>query len=177
MNRMAWRGWVIAIALVAMRLATGTAGAQEPPRPSAAAGLGQGEVLRLLDAYAVVQAQEMLGLDDAQYPRFVSRFKELLDVRRRGQLRRGQLLRELNQLTRDTGATDDAIRRKLAELDQHDDAARQDVAKSVAGVDDVLTMKQRARFRVFEEQMERRKLELMSRARQNARQPARRSPQ
>jgi hypothetical protein len=49
------------------------------------------------------------------------------------------------------------------------------VARSLAAVDEVLTLRQRVRFRVFEEQMERRKLELMSRARraQNRRLPPR----
>ncbi len=39
-------------------------------------------------------------------------------------------------------------------------------ARRPSAVDDVLTVRQQAQFRVFEEQMERRKLELLMRARQ-----------
>jgi hypothetical protein len=38
----------------------------------------------------------------------------------------------------------------------------------MAAVEDVLTVEQRARFLLFERQMERRKLELLSRARREA---------
>ena len=44
-----------------------------------------------------------------------------------------------------------------------------EVKKSYEGIDQVLDLRQQVRFRVFEEQMERRKIELVTRARQNNR--------
>ena len=41
-----------------------------------------------------------------------------------------------------------------------------DVRQALEGVDQVLDLRQQARFRLFEEQMERRKVELLMRARQ-----------
>src|SRR5687768_14050745 len=68
-----------------------------PPRggPPAAPGAedpgsSPAELQRMFDAYALVQAQEQLGISDEQYPRFVARFKALQDVRRNGLIGRGR---------------------------------------------------------------------------------------
>ncbi len=149
-----------------------------PPEPRGMAGLAPAEVLRLLDAYAVMQAQEALHLDEKQYPPFVLRFKQLQDVRRQHLQTRARLVQDLNQLTRPAVAAIDesAIRQKIAELAALEAAAATEVSRARAAVDEVLSVVQQGRFRVFEEQMERRKLELLSRARQNARQERRRVP-
>lgn len=166
--------------LVALAALVGTISAQEAPTPTApnVAGLAPGEVLRLFDAYAVMQAQEALQLDEKQYPPFVQRFKQLQDVRRQTLLARVRLVQDLNGLTRTGAAAADesAIRRKLNELSDHEAATVAQVAHARASVDQLLTVVQQGRFRVFEEQMERRKLELLSRARQGARQERRRQP-
>ena len=44
-----------------------------------------------------------------------------------------------------------------------------DVKKAYDAIDQILDIRQQAKFRVFEENMERRKLELVTRARQNNR--------
>jgi hypothetical protein len=52
-----------------------------------------------------------------------------------------------------------------------------ELRRAYDGIDEVLDVRQQARFRVFEEQIERRKLDLISRARQNNRpQPQRKQP-
>ena len=50
---------------------------------------------RLFDAYVLMQAQERLGISDAQYPQFVQRLKALLDARRRTVVARTALIQEL----------------------------------------------------------------------------------
>lgn len=140
------------------------------PRPAPA----QGEVVRLLDAYAVVQAQDMLQLDDQQYPRFVQRFRALQELRRRHGQTRAKLLQQLQRQSRDDRKADEgAWRQGLADLKSLDERVRDDIARAMADLDEVLTVRQQVRFRVFEDQMERRRLELMARARQAARQPVR----
>jgi hypothetical protein len=52
-----------------------------------------------------------------------------------------------------------------------------DVRKAYDAIDQVLDVRQQARFRVFEELMERRKLELVTRARQANRQRLQQQPQ
>jgi hypothetical protein len=137
----------------------------QPPAISA------GEVQRLYDAYALVRAQEALQLSDDQYGRFVTRLKNLQEARRRHQQTRNQILQDLRRLTNpQTGAGDEAaIREKLAALRSEDERGAAELRKALDGVDDVLNVRQQARFRLFEERLEQRKLELLLRARQNAR--------
>src|SRR5690349_15747423 len=60
------------------------------------------EVLNMLDAYALVQAQNALDLKDEQYGEFVTRLKRLQQTRRRSQQARNGLLMELRRLTNPT---------------------------------------------------------------------------
>jgi hypothetical protein len=57
----------------------------------------------------------------------------------------------------------------LRRLHEIDDRGASDLREAYDALDQVLDVKQQARFRVFEEQMERRKVELLLRARQAAR--------
>lgn len=140
--------------------------AQEQMAPGA--DLSPVEIQRLFDAYTVVQAQEMLNLDDGRYGQFVARLKTLQEVRRRNQQERQRRLQELTRLTnRQAAIADEAtIRERLTALQDHDVRAAADLRKAYDAVDQVLDIRQQARFRVFEDQMERRKFQLLMRARQ-----------
>jgi hypothetical protein len=147
-----------------------------PTEPAAQPEISAGEIQRLYDAYALVQAQEALQLSDDQYIRFVAKLKALQETRRRHQQARNQILQDLRRLTNpQTGSTDDAaIRERLAALRTEDERSALDLRRTTEALDEVLDPRQQARFRLFEERMEQRKLELLLRARQNARNPARR---
>jgi len=56
----------------------------------------------------------------------------------------------------------------LRALRELDDRAALELRRAADGVDEVLDIRQQARFRMFEEQIERRKLDLLLRARQRA---------
>ena len=195
-----------AIALVAvLALAAASASAQDlPPQPAQARpssqvpppasqpgipgisdGMTPGEIQRLFDAYLIMEAQQALTLTDAQYPQFLARLKTLQDTRRRNQQQRNQLMGELQRLTnpRVTAAArpDEAqIKERLIALQELESRSAAEMRKAYNGLDEVLEVRQQARFRVFEEQIERRKIELLMRARQQNRQnqqaPARRPP-
>ncbi len=62
------------------------------------------------------------------------------------------------------------IRERLAALQELESRNAAESRKAYSDLDALLDPRQQARFRVFEDQIERRKLELMLRARQNARQ-------
>jgi hypothetical protein len=62
----------------------------------------------------------------------------------------------------DEGMLRDALK-QLQEIDSRGEA---DARKAYEAIDQILDLRQQAKFRVFEEQMERRKLELVTRARQ-----------
>ncbi len=150
-----------------------------PPQSQAGGDLSPAEVQRLFDAYALVQAQEALTLNDEQYGKFVTAMKALQETRRRNQQERGRMLRELTRLSGPNAAAADeqTIVAALGALKQHDAKAAAELQKAYDGVDEALTARQRARFRIFEEQMERRKIDLLMRARQPRRDaPVRRNP-
>jgi lipase chaperone LimK len=160
---------LILLALVPM------AGAQsEPSQPPAAAAptddMSPMQVHQLFDAMLVMQAQDALALSEAQYAQFISRLKTLQDARRRSQQNRVRMIGELQRLTnpRNSKPADESeITRRLSALQELEARQAADVRRAYSGIDEVLSPLQRARFRVLEEQIERRKLELIGRARQN----------
>ena len=126
------------------------------------------EIQRMLDGYLLIQAQEMLQLSDEQFPRFLSRVRALQEARRRTQGERLRLLQELRRTTAGRGGPidEEAIKERLKALDELDIRAAAEIKQQQAAVDQVLTPVQQARFRIFEETMEQRKIELLMRARQ-----------
>ncbi len=140
------------------------------PRPRVRAGLTPAEVVHMLDAYAIVQAQEVLRLSESQYPQFVTRLKKLHQTRRQAQQERNRLLQQLQRLAgpQATQVDENAIRTHLKTLRELDERSALEVRKAHDAVDEVLDVRQQARFRMFEERLERRKLDLLMRARQGA---------
>jgi len=140
-------------------------------RPNRAPGeLSPAEVVGMLDAYALVQAQNALQLNDSQYGTFVGRLKTLQETRRRNQRARNQIVQELRRLTGPQAATVDeaAVRDRLKALRELDDRAAADLRRAYDSLDEILDIRQQARFRIFEENLERRKMDLLLRARQRA---------
>lgn len=144
-----------------------------PPDETVAMGAASpAELQRLFDAYVLVQAQDTLQLTDTQYPQFLARLRALQDVRRRAQAERSRLIAELRRLAdrgRDDASTRDQIPDQLKALRDLESRRQSEEQHAIEKLDEVLEPVQQARLRVFEEQMERRKLELLVRARQAAR--------
>lgn len=162
---------VILIVLLALSSATAFAQQDAPQRGNRAnQGLSPMDVADMLDAYALMQAENTLQLRDAQFGEFVARLKALQQTRRRNLQRRLQLLREIQKMTGPQAAAVDetAVRDKLKALREHDERAAADLRKAYETLDEVLDVRQQARFRVFEDALERRKLDLLMRARAGA---------
>jgi hypothetical protein len=164
---------IIAITLAGSAIATPTSldaqgreGRGRTAPPLAEEGVSPAEIQRLFDAYVVMQAQQTLQLTDDQFPKFLTRVRALQDVRRRGQTERGRLLQELRRLSQTPGQDDGRLRTQLKTLSDLDLRVQVEVRQALEGVDQVLDLRQQARFRIFEEQMERRKVDLLVRARQ-----------
>ncbi len=133
----------------------------------------------MMDTYAIVQAKQALSIDDDTYATFAARLKKLQDIRRRNQRVRIRIVQELRRLTdprvadqktpdqktAEPAAVDEAaIKAQLAALREHDVRAATELRQAYESLDEILTPRQQARFRVFEEQIERRKLDLIVRA-------------
>jgi hypothetical protein len=123
------------------------------------------ELQRLFDSWALLQAQEFLKITDDQFAKFLPRFKALQDVRRQALQQRTRVINELRRLVNDN-QSDEPIKNALKQLQDIDDRGTAETRKAYDAVDQVLDLHQQAKFRIFEEQMERRKLELVTRARQ-----------
>jgi hypothetical protein len=147
-------------ALIAAALLTlpGLARGQEPT-------VSPFELQRMFDAYALLQAQEFLKISDEQYTRFLPRFKALQDARRQALQQRTRVLNEVRKLVNNDGQ-DEPIKNALKQLQDIDERGVTETRKASDAVDQVLDLRQQAKFRIFEEQMERRKLDLVTRARQ-----------
>ena len=116
-----------------------------------------------MDAYALVQAERELSADGRTVPELRRAPARLQDVRRRQMGERRRLMTELGGLLQGTrgrprrghrGAREGAGRARAADRD--------DLRKAYQDLDAVLTPWQRGRFRQFEEQLERRKIELLA---------------
>jgi hypothetical protein len=149
-----------------------SAGPERANRPLTEDGVSTNELVNMLDTYAIVQAQRELTLKETQYSQFVTRLKRLQEARRRNQRERNQLLQDLRKLSGPQASTpvdENAVRDRLRALREHDDRATAELRKAYDSLDEVLDVRQQARFRVFEETIERRKLDLIVRARERAR--------
>jgi hypothetical protein len=162
----------VVAAIIAMLVPVTSAVAQPPGPPADRADLRPAEIQRLFDAYLVMEAQQALGLTDQQYGPFLTRLKALQDVRRRHQTARARMLLELGRLSgpRVAAADEAALKERLAALQELESRSAAESRMAYADLDALLDPRQQARFRVFEDQIERRKIELMLRARQNVRQ-------
>jgi hypothetical protein len=125
----------------------------------------------MLDTYAIVEAQRALTIGDEKYGTFAARLKKLQDIRRRNQRQRQMLVRELFRMAGPRAlvpADETAIRSQLTALREHDERSAVELRQAYDALDAVLDTRQQARFRMFEEQIERRKLDLLVRARARA---------
>src|SRR5688572_17513392 len=121
------------------------------PQRNRPPGLTNGELVNMLDTYAIVQAQEALQLADEQYGQFVTRLKRLQQIRRLNTHTRNQILQDLRRLTQQTTADETALRARLKALQDHEATAADELRRAYAAVDELLDARQQARFRIFEE--------------------------
>ena len=130
-----------------------------------------GEIQKLFDAYLVMEAQQALDLTDQQYPQFLARLRTLQDTRRKNLQERNQLMGQLQRLSNPRlPRIDEAqVKERLVALQELESRDAAEMRKAYNALDDVLNVTQQARFRVFEENIERRKIELLMRARQQNR--------
>jgi Spy/CpxP family protein refolding chaperone len=124
------------------------------------------EIQRMFDGYALMQAQEQLKIGDDQFSQFVTRYKMLQDTRRKSLQEHAKLVNEMRRMLNAGSPDETVLSDRLKALQELDARAAEDVKKAYEAIDQVLNVPQQAKFRVFEENMERRKLDLVTRARQ-----------
>lgn len=135
---------------------------QRPALPPLGRGMNAMQLQQYLDAVALTQSREHLKMTDDQYGAFAPRLLRLQNLRRRLMQARRQAMGELNQLLSADSPNDEAIIAKVKAFDETNRRGGEELVKAFQELDAVLTPWQRGRFRVLEEQMERRKLELLT---------------
>jgi hypothetical protein len=126
------------------------------------------ELERVFDSYVLLQAQDALKLTDGQFGRLLPALRALQAVRRRHAQSRRQLLNGMAGLLKTTPVDESAVRDRLKGLRDLDTRSGDELQKACDAVDEVLDPPQQARFRLFEDQVERRKIDLLMKARQRA---------
>ncbi len=159
------------LALAAADPLTAQRGRGRGPLPGSAdgadaPGVSPAEIQRMFDSYALMQAQEQLKISDERFPQFLARFKALQDTRRKNLQERFRIVQELRRLSNDAQSDEAQMKDRLKALDDFDARSQAETAKAFDAINQVLDIRQQTKFRVFEENMERRKLELVTRARQ-----------
>jgi hypothetical protein len=158
---------------------------QNPPPPGAAGpnvpqGVSPDEFDQLFNSFVLMQAQQELRLRDDQYGPFATRLRNLQMVRRRAQVQRMRVIGELRRLTQgdvDGGGVDEnQVREQLHALDEIETRTAADVRQAQANLDQLLDVRQQARFRLLEERVDRQKVDLLGRVRQAGRQGGARNP-
>ena len=148
---------------------------QLPPLPDAAA-ISAPQIQRWFEAFTVIQAQEALeSVRSAVRP-----------VRHPAQSAAGVAAKapagaqpdhgrpaQAHQSARPAPTTRRQLADRLKALRDEDERGAAELRRRYEAVDETLDVRQQARFRIFEERMEQQKLELLMRARQNARNAAR----
>jgi hypothetical protein len=124
------------------------------------------EIRRMFDSYALMQAQDQLKITNEQFPKFLMQFKALQELRRKTQQERNRLIQDLRRLSTEATANEGQLKETMKALSDLDDRSHAELRKASDAVDQVLDTQQQARFRVFEQQMEQRLLQLVARARQ-----------
>jgi hypothetical protein len=133
----------------------------------AAEGVTPAEIQQMFDALFLVRAQEVLQLREDQYPRFLTRLRALQAIQRRAENQRRQALNQLRRLLQNDARPDEAaIKERLKALEDLAAGVAAETKQAQASLDEVLDVRQQARFRLLEEEMERRKLDLLARTRQ-----------
>jgi hypothetical protein len=177
-----------ALAALLIVFAGSDGAAQLPPEPQAApprrggmppvppdGALLPGEVDRILEAYVITEAQRVLQIGNEQYPEFFRRMQHLQNLQRMHRNQRQRAIVELRQMIRPNfpPAEDAVLMTKIRELDDIDAQFQMRERQALIAVDVILQPLQRAHFRVFLQQVEIRKSELLRAAQGGAGRPGR----
>ncbi len=139
---------------------TASANAQE--RDS---GPNRDEVQGMMDAYILSKLQDALELTDEHFGTMVVAQKKLQDTRRDYRQGRMTLLRRMRQTLRRDQAREEELTQLLDELDTLEIEFSQNQRARYAAIDDILEIRQRARYRILETEIQRRLTQLMRQVR------------
>src|SRR5262249_27368251 len=119
------------------------------------------DVQAMFETMALMEAERFVALTSDQFPTFVQRLKRLQDARGAQTRKHNRALNELRVMANPVNgrADDAAIEAKLKELAAIESDGRVEIAKAYEAVDQMLSVRQRARFRILEDNIEKKKID------------------
>jgi hypothetical protein len=146
-------------------------GAGQAPGPQILPSMAPNEIERLFDSVELFNAQGALQLTNQEFLTFGQRLQQFQLVRRQHQINRRKILADLIALTQQATPDEATLTARTKALDDLELQAAQDEQKAFQSLDQVLNVYQRARLRVFLDNQERRKQQLIALAQQQAKKP------
>lgn len=150
---------VVIPAFFALLLAGAVSG-QDEPGPS-----GE-EVEGLIDAYVLSKLQDALVLSDEQFGRMVVAQKKMQDARRSYRRSRNEVLREMRQALRREAAGEAELPSLLSRLEELHQTFLEEERARYRDIDAILDVRQRARYRILEGEIQRRLQQLIRQSRE-----------
>lgn len=141
---------------------------QQGPKGPPEGNIAPGDIQAMFEAMTVMEAERFVMLTPEQFPVFVQRLKRLQEARGVMIRRHNRALNELRGMANpQSGRADDAtIDMKLRELSAIELEGRAAIDKALEAVDQMLSPKQRARFRMLEDNIEKKKIDFLTKVRQ-----------
>lgn len=136
---------------------------REPPPPPPLTGDGKiaprdsanlSKERRMLEAVRISRLTEAVGLNEEQIEKFIPRLKRMEEQQRQLGEKHRQALEDIALLL-ESGAKDDQLKARLDELDRADAEKFNALRTGRNDLDALLTVGQRARWRVFNERFDR----------------------
>ena len=123
------------------------------------------EVEGMMEAYILSKLQDSLDLTDEQFGSMVVAQKKLSDTRREYRRDRMQVLRRMRETLQREQSGESELQPLLSQLDTlRDDFASAEKSR-YAAIDTILDIRQRARYRILEVELQRRLTEMMRQVR------------
>lgn len=142
-------------------------GRSAPQAPASANRVTNVQVQEYFDAYVISQSQRALQLSNRQVELFLPRLIALQKVQRQHRNQRNKAIADLRALVGPNapqGVEDASIVAATKVLDDLEAQMQQDEQRALGALDAVLTVRQRAHFRLFLENMEREKINMLVQA-------------
>jgi hypothetical protein len=160
------------VGFLVVSTATAVASFQETrPRRSA-----RQDVEGLMEAYVISKLQEALELSDQQFAEMVVAQKKMSEHRQNFRRERQKVLEQLRRLLGSPDAHDDEIAPLLKRLGDLREELNSSERRDYEAIDTILDVRQRARYRLLEQEIQRRFQQMVReiRQRQNIRPPRQR---